>query len=205
MRRLLSRLAARRENGSVMILFAGGLAAFCGFVGMSVDIGKLLYTKGDLQVIADAASLAAAQDLPTSTSTATTTANVYAAKYATSTVTLSFSTTTNTDDTITVTAARYVPFIFLKVVGVNGASTSATAKAKGLPGKAVTGYAWANVAPFHRVGRHSNDRSECRGRFLHPARLRGQIVHLPRYRLDERERQPECPGLDREWQQQLQR
>ncbi|MEP6872631.1 MAG: Tad domain-containing protein, partial [Anaerolineaceae bacterium] len=62
----------------MLILFAAGLVAFLGIVGLSVDVGQLLYTKTDLQKLADSSALAGAQDLPQSTANATTSADLYA-------------------------------------------------------------------------------------------------------------------------------
>lgn len=53
------------EKGQVLALFAFGLAAFLGLVGMSIDVGNFLYQRTDVQKAADAAALAAAQDIGT--------------------------------------------------------------------------------------------------------------------------------------------
>ncbi|MBI5949169.1 MAG: pilus assembly protein [Chloroflexi bacterium] len=134
----------RRDQGQALVLFAGGLAVFCGLVGMSVDAGQLLYARTDLQKIADASALAGAQDLPASTADATTSATTYASANGSASTAISFG---NANTTITVTATRRVNYTFLKVLGLSGADVTAraTARASQLP---ITGYSWANVAPF---------------------------------------------------------
>src|SRR5438046_9426396 len=65
------------ERGQALILFGAALVAICGFVGMSIDVGQLVFTRTDLQKIADASAMAGSQDLPGSTGNATTSANLY--------------------------------------------------------------------------------------------------------------------------------
>lgn len=139
---------SQHERGQALVLFAAGLVAFLGLVGMSVDVGRVVYTRTDLQKIADAAALAGAQDLPASTSAATTSATTFADANGSSTLTVSFSNTAVNNDTIRVTAARHVDYQFLKFVGLSGMDVSATARAKGSTSKSVTGYAWTTIAPF---------------------------------------------------------
>lgn len=125
-------------------MFAFGLVAFCGLVGMSIDVGQLVYARTDVQKIADAAALAGSQDLPASTVNATNSANTYAGKNGASTTTVAFGAG---NSTITVNATRYVNYTFLKVLGLNGHDVSASATAKATVVK-ITGYQWNAVAPF---------------------------------------------------------
>lgn len=141
------RTGSRTERGQVLLLFAAGLAGFMGLAGMSIDVGQLVYTRTDLQKIADAAALAGAQDLPGSTADATASADSFAGKNGSATLAISFGTTNVANDTITVKATRHVDFAFLRVIGLRGADPSATAKAKANQ-KAITGYNWNNIAPF---------------------------------------------------------
>ena len=136
------------ERGQALVLFAAGLVAFLGLVGMSVDVGRVMFTRTDLQKIADSGALAGAQDLPLSVVAATTSANTYASSNGEATVAVSFSTTDAPLDTITVKASRHVTYNFLKFVGLSGADVSAKAKAKGALPKTITGYNLNNVAPF---------------------------------------------------------
>ncbi len=120
----------RREQGQVLVLFAAALVAICGFVGMAIDVGQLVYTRTDLQKVADAAALAGSQDLP-SASTATSTAQNYVttnASSATSAVAVISASSGTTNDTIRVTASRNVSFTFLRVLGMSGKTVSASAK-----------------------------------------------------------------------------
>jgi len=117
------------ERGSVLVMFALGMSGFLGLVGMSVDIGRLVYQRTDLQKVADAAALAAAQDLP-DTDAATATVNSYVAKNGGATATIVFSNTYSANDTITVTATRDISYWFLRFVGMTGASPHASAKTR---------------------------------------------------------------------------
>lgn len=157
-RRFLHELRHRFEHGQALVLFAAGLAAFCGLVGMAIDIGHVAYARTDLQKIADAAALAGAQDLPGSPTTASSAANTYAAKNGLSTSNVVITSTTNANDTITVTATRRVDYTFLKVIGLSGANPSASAKVKV---QAVTGYTFdsTDVMPYAVWGGNASARS----------------------------------------------
>ncbi len=133
-----------RERGQVLVLFAAGLIGFCGLVGLSVDVGKLVYTKTDLQKLADSAALAGSQDLPQSTVNATASANSYATKNGGATTEIGFS---SANTVITVKATRHVDYTFLRVLGLSGHDVSATAGAKANP-VTITGYKWSAIAPF---------------------------------------------------------
>ena len=113
----------------MLALFAFGLVAFCGLVGMSIDVGQLVYTRTDLQKIADAAAMAGAQDLPTA-NTAISSADTYVTKNGGASCQPNCATVNAAGDTITVTATRHVSYLFLKVIGLSGADPSATAKAR---------------------------------------------------------------------------
>lgn len=103
------------------------MAALCGLVGMAVDVGQVLYTRTDLQKVADAAAFAGAQDLPSS-STATNMANTYVGLNAdNTTAAVQISQTHNPNDTIRVTAKRDVNFTFLRLLGMSGTEVEATA------------------------------------------------------------------------------
>lgn len=140
LRRILQRRRDARppdDRGQMLVLFAAGLVAFCGLVGMSIDIGQIVTTKADLQKVVDAAALAGAQDLPlqnpavTSTSTAQATALSYADLNADdTTTTVQFLSTINPNDQIKVSATRHVEYTFLKVLGFSGKEVTATAKVR---------------------------------------------------------------------------
>lgn len=132
LRSLCSRLPGGGERGQALVLFAAGLAAFCGFVGMSIDVGHVMATRTDLQKSADAAAMAGSQDLP-STSTALPVANSYVSSNSTGGTTAAsvvFSQTYAANDTIQVTTTRYVNYTFLKAIGMSGMSVNAKAKVR---------------------------------------------------------------------------
>lgn len=142
--RNVCRLAFRaREEGQVLALFAAGIVGFCGLVGMSIDIGKVVFTGTDLQKIADASALAAAQDLP-STATALTTANSFGAQNGSATLTTEFA---DSNMTVKVTAQRKVDYTFLRVVGLQGMTVKRSATAHSTY-QTITGYSWDVIAPF---------------------------------------------------------
>jgi hypothetical protein len=53
-----------REDGQALVLFAAGLIAFLGLVGMSIDVGRLVWARTSIQAGVDASALAAAQSMP---------------------------------------------------------------------------------------------------------------------------------------------
>ena len=132
------------DSGQVMVLFAGGLVALFGFVGMSVDVGNLVYTRTILQRTADAAALAGAQDLPTS-ATALSVANQYVTLNGGADCQPSCATVNGSATSITVTPTRYVDYFFLRVLGMDGANVNARATAKTT---VVTGFAFDSVDVF---------------------------------------------------------
>lgn len=62
-RKLLTRNGIR-EEGQALVLFAGGLVILLGFVAMSIDVGRLVWARTQMQAAVDSAALAAAQSLP---------------------------------------------------------------------------------------------------------------------------------------------
>ena len=153
LRSLCSRLPGGSERGQALVLFAGGLAVFCGFVGMSIDIGHVWATRTDLQKSADAAAMAGSQDLPT-TSTALSVANSYVASNSTggTTAAVVFSQTYAANDTIQVTTTRHVDYTFLRAVGLTGTDVTATAKVR--VGNYVGG---AGLVPWGFIASNTNN------------------------------------------------
>ncbi|HEY4669065.1 MAG TPA: TadE/TadG family type IV pilus assembly protein [Tepidiformaceae bacterium] len=152
MRRLLGTFRRPEgERGQVLVLFAVGFVAFCGLVAMAVDAGLLLYTKTDLQKVADSAVFAGVQDLPNASS-ASGVANEYVGRNADSSTSavIEVSQHYSPNDTITVTATRHVNYTFLRLLGVDGADVSARASAR------IARYrGGSNIVPFALVA--SND------------------------------------------------
>lgn len=140
------------EHGQALILFAAGLVAFLGLVGMSVDIGNVAYTKASLQNAADAAALAGSQNLDGTASAvaaAKASADDYLVKNGLSSATCrpNCATVNSAYDTVTVSLAKQVDYMFLKFVGLSHATPDATAAAK-VYTKTVTGYDINQTAPF---------------------------------------------------------
>ena len=139
-------------DGQVLLLFAAGLVAFCGLVGMSVDVGHVVYTHTDLQKAADGAALAGAQDLngtSASVAAAEATADKYLVDngYASASCRPNCASVDGTYTKITVSVAHTVDYYFLRAVGLSGSTPSATAVSQ-MYSKTVTGYDWNSVAPF---------------------------------------------------------
>ncbi len=147
MRRMTNSLIPGRERGQALVLFAAGLAAFLGVVGLSIDIGQVVHARTDLQKIADAAGFAGAQELPIPGQ-----ANSEAISYINqngnsdcSSSCVEISTTLETNDTITVTTRRRVNYTFLRAVGLSGHDVTARAK---LTSRWATGYEFDNEDVF---------------------------------------------------------
>ncbi len=64
-------LSMREQRGSVAIMVALTLAALLGFAGLVIDLGHLFVTKTEMQSTVDACSLAAAQELDSTTTAIT--------------------------------------------------------------------------------------------------------------------------------------
>ncbi len=140
------------ERGSALVLFAFGLTGLMGLVGMSIDIGSLVFTRTDLQKDADAAALAGAQDLDGTSAGATTakaSADAYLVKNGLGSAPCrpNCASVNGSYDTVTVTVTKAIQYNFLKIVGIDGATPAATGAAKASK-KLVTGYDWNSVAPF---------------------------------------------------------
>ncbi|MCK9518275.1 MAG: VWA domain-containing protein [Dehalococcoidia bacterium] len=58
------------ERGQALVLFAGGLVAFLALVGLSIDVGRYVWARTQIQAAVDSAALAAAQSMPNGTSEA---------------------------------------------------------------------------------------------------------------------------------------
>ena len=64
MLRRIFRSIHNRSQGQALVLFAAGLIAFLGLVGMSVDVGRFILARTQIQAAVDASALAAAQSMP---------------------------------------------------------------------------------------------------------------------------------------------
>lgn len=120
----------RGERGQSLALFAIGGALMIGLVGISVDVGQLLWTRTDLQKAADAAAMAGAQNLP-NPGVAKNVANEYVERNAGGAdATVDVYQTNGPNDTIKVTAKKRVNYMFARVFGLGGSDVSASAVAQ---------------------------------------------------------------------------
>jgi len=133
------------DHGQSLILFAAGLVAFLGLVGLSVDIGRIMYTRTELQRSADAAALAGSQLLPGSREAALSVADSYVSRNGGADCQPSCATVNDAGDIITVTTTRTIEHFFLKFVGVDETAVEATAAVQVT---AVTGLTFGNPAVF---------------------------------------------------------
>jgi Flp pilus assembly protein TadG len=132
MTRILRRICEQRgaEHGQVIVLMALGMVAFCGMVGMAVDVGQLVAMKTRLQRTADAAALAAAVDLPDTSKATSAAMNYVGLNQSGTTAALQFLQTNGPNDTLKVTVKRDVSFTFLRLLGFDKQEVSASAKVR---------------------------------------------------------------------------
>lgn len=118
---------AADETGQAIILFAFLFMAICGASAIVVDYGGISVTRSQLQTAVDAASLAAARELP-DTAKAANVANTYVQYNADglSGISVSFS---DANNTVHVTAQKTVPYTFARIFGQNSKTVSASAAA----------------------------------------------------------------------------
>lgn len=67
----------REDHGQALVIFAAGLVVFLGFTALSVDVGRYMWARGQMQSAVDAAALAAAQSMPYGTAEASSYATAY--------------------------------------------------------------------------------------------------------------------------------
>jgi hypothetical protein len=120
----------REERGQTLVLTAVFLTVMLGMAAMVLDVGHWYHAKRELQAIADASALAAAQALPNSTPTATSDARAYAVTNGGPVPTVTFSTKTLTNDTVRVRVTRDEPGFFSKVFSINSVNVGAVASAR---------------------------------------------------------------------------
>jgi len=131
---LMGRGRMRDERGQTLPLFAIGLIGLIGLVALSVDVGRLLWARTQMQAAVDAAALAAAQDMPHGTSAASAAANTYWSKNASFITSQgqNVSFTTNFpagNKAVNITGQADIPTFFARVFGINAWHVSATGTA----------------------------------------------------------------------------
>jgi len=124
--------AAGSEAGQSTVLAVLFLAALIAMMAAVLDVGSWMRTDRNLQAEADAAALAAAQELPDAPATAIAKAVEYGGKNGghTSAGNVTITTTVLTNDTVSVTIQRTVPGVFSGIAGVDSATVHASAKAR---------------------------------------------------------------------------
>jgi Flp pilus assembly protein TadG len=135
----------KRENGQAMVLTVLFLAGLLGMAALVLDVGSWFREKRQLQLTADAAALAGAQNLPGSPANATSTALQYATTNGRPITANDVAITSDfsSNDTIRVQAHSTAPGFFSKLFGINTVNVGASAAARAdLPAQAM------NVAPM---------------------------------------------------------
>jgi Flp pilus assembly protein TadG len=119
-----SRLGRDRESGQALVLFVLCLPVLIGFAALVIDVGNLYAQKRFVQNAADAAVLAAAQDLPDS-GAAQAQAQSYVTRNGGGTAVVSFP----QDGKIRVRVTRSVSTYFAKLFGLSSVNVAAQASA----------------------------------------------------------------------------
>ncbi|WP_147534438.1 TadE/TadG family type IV pilus assembly protein [Bacillus marasmi] len=114
----------KEEKGAVMIIMALLMIVFLGITALVIDGGMLYMEKQKLQDITDAAALAGAQELPTSTDQATAQANQAIVLNETNPILFNINFNEN-NHRITVTAEKSIDLFFAKALGFNEAKVDA--------------------------------------------------------------------------------
>jgi Flp pilus assembly protein TadG len=119
-----NRWRGRSESGQVLVIFVLFLPVLIGFGALVIDAGNLYAQKRFVQNAADAAVLAAAQDLPDTTA-AQAQAQAYVTRNGGGNVVVSFP----EDTKIRVRVTRSVPTYFAKLFGLSSVNVAAQATA----------------------------------------------------------------------------
>jgi hypothetical protein len=125
----------RSEHGQATVLTVLFLIVLIGAGALVLDVGSWFREQRDTQSDADAAALAAAQELPGSLSAADALGREYLVKNGVDSVpNITFAKKFATNDTVTVRVNRTAPGIFAKVFGIDSVEVGAkaTARASGL-------------------------------------------------------------------------
>ncbi len=120
----------RSERGQALILAALGMAAFFGFVAMSIDVGMLLHERRSMQNSADAMALAGAAELPLDPVLAVSKAQAWATKNgidAAEIEAVEVRTRNFPNDSMYVRVRRDFNWIFARVLGMTTSTVPATA------------------------------------------------------------------------------
>ena len=121
----------RSESGQVVPLaLVAMLGILLGICALVIDVGAWYESSRKLQSVADAAALAAVQDLPASPSTAVADAQSYAnANGRPLTATPVISSTFGSNDTVSISTSAQAPLFFARAIGITSATVHARATA----------------------------------------------------------------------------
>ncbi|MFA7248140.1 MAG: pilus assembly protein TadG-related protein [Dehalococcoidia bacterium] len=120
----------RVESGAAAVLFAATLLPIVGISSLSVDVANVFLDRREQQNAVDAASLAAASYLPTTSTSVLNSATSAAIEFAAANgVTISasdvtYSTSSQRFDVVTVRSERTVPFFFAGAMGITSGAVS---------------------------------------------------------------------------------
>lgn len=120
----------RSERGQAAVLTVIFLAALLGAVALVLDVGSWFREQRNTQAAADAAALAAAQELPYNTALADARVASYLAKNRGGEAQITYSHKWATNDTITVDVERSAPGVFSKLFGIDSVDVDARAVAR---------------------------------------------------------------------------
>lgn len=151
------------RKGQALVIVAFGIIALMGAAGLAIDVGSWYLTGQKLQNAADAAALAGATALPSSTTNAAATAVSVAAKNGV-TITTSDVSFSQSNYVITVKVPGIAPTYFTRVFGMNGVPETRTASATPLNQQAFALRSQSKTTPISLGGSytingnvHSND------------------------------------------------
>jgi Flp pilus assembly protein TadG len=119
------------EGGVIIVLVAGMLVLILGMAALAIDVGSFYQAQRQAQSAADAAALAASQDLPASMGAAANDGTTYGHKnFPTATVNVTTNYNNNSSQ-VQVKVTAQTPTFFGQLFGMTSATVSATAVAGG--------------------------------------------------------------------------
>jgi hypothetical protein len=123
-----------RESGQALVLSIVFLTVLLGMAALTLDVGSWYRAHRAAQATADAAALAAAQELPESTNNAKTRALEYASKNGGGLIgaNITFSSKFSANDTVAVRVERPAPAFFAKLFGLNSVTARGRASARAM-------------------------------------------------------------------------
>jgi hypothetical protein len=121
---------SRSDRGQATVLTLVFLVVLLGMAALVLDVGSWYRADRATQSTADAAALAGAQALPSSTVNGNALALQYVTKNGGGTPTVSFSTKFLTNDTVKVNVSKPAPGVFTKLFGVRSVTVGSHASAR---------------------------------------------------------------------------